>query len=32
MLLVGFISILLGYVFFRLFEHIARKTGQIEAV
>jgi len=32
MLTVGFISILLGYVFFRWFEHIARKTGQIEAV
>jgi len=31
MLTVGFISILLGYVFFRWFEHIARKTGQLEA-
>lgn len=32
MLIVGFISILLGYIFFRLFEHVARKTGQLEAV
>jgi len=32
MLLVGFISILLGYFFFRLFEQKARKTGQLEAV
>jgi len=32
MLTVGFISILLGYVFFRSFEHVARKTGRIEAV
>lgn len=32
MLLVGFISIMLGYVFFRSFEHMARKTGRIEAV
>jgi len=32
MLIVGFISIALGYLFFRWFEHIARKTGQIEAV
>jgi ABC-2 type transport system permease protein len=32
MLIVGFISIILGYVFFRWFEHIARKTGQLEAV
>jgi len=32
MLIVGFISIILGYVFFRSFEHTARKTGRIEAV
>jgi len=32
MLIAGFISMLLGYVFFRSFEHVARKTGQIEAV
>lgn len=32
MLIVGFISIMLGYVFFRLFENHARKTGQMEAV
>jgi ABC-2 type transport system permease protein len=32
MLIVGFISIVLGYVFFRSFEHVARKTGRIEAV
>ncbi len=32
MLIVGFISIMLGYVFFRSFEHVARKTGRIEAV
>jgi len=32
MLVVGFISIVLGYVFFRSFEHVARKTGRIEAV
>jgi len=32
MLLVGFISIMLGYIFFRSFENMARKTGQIEAV
>ncbi len=32
MLITGFISIILGYIFFRSFEHIARKTGQIEAV
>lgn len=32
MLIVGFISIALGYVFFRSFEHVARKTGRIEAV
>jgi len=32
MLIVGFVSIMLGYVFFRSFEHMARKTGQLEAV
>jgi len=32
MLIVGFISIVLGYVFFRSFEHVARKTGRLEAV
>jgi len=32
MLIVGVISILLGYIFFRWFEHVARKTGQMEAV
>lgn len=32
MLIVGFISIILGYVFFRSFEHLTRKTGQLEAV
>jgi len=32
MLIVGFISIILGYVFFISFEHVARKTGRIEAV
>jgi ABC-2 type transport system permease protein len=32
MLLVGLISILLGYVFFRTFEHMARKTGRIESI
>lgn len=32
MLIVGFISIVLGYVFFRSFENMARKTGRIEAV
>ena len=32
MLIVGFISIAVGYVFFRTFEHVARKTGRIEAV
>ena len=32
MLLVGFVSIVLGYVFFRSFEHVARKTGRIEAI
>jgi len=31
MVLIGFISIMLGYVFFRSFEHVARKTGRIEA-
>jgi ABC-2 type transport system permease protein len=30
MLIVGFISILLGYIFFCSFEHLARKTGRIE--
>jgi ABC-2 type transport system permease protein len=30
-LIVGVISILLGYAFFRSFEHLARKTGQLEA-
>ncbi|UCE95562.1 MAG: ABC transporter permease [Candidatus Bathyarchaeota archaeon] len=32
MLIVGFISITLGYIFFRSFEHLARKTGRIEAI
>jgi len=32
MLIVGFIAIMLGYFFFRSFEHVARKTGRIEAV
>jgi len=32
MLLVGFVSIVLGYVFFRSFEHAARKSGRLEAV
>ena len=32
MLMAGFISTLLGYAFFRSFEHVARKTGRIEAV
>jgi len=32
MLIAGLISIVLGYVFFRSFEHAARKTGRIEAV
>ena len=32
MLLVGFVSIVLGYVFFRSFEHAARKSGCLEAV
>lgn len=31
-LLVGLLSIMLGYFFFRTFEHLARKTGRIEAV
>jgi ABC-2 type transport system permease protein len=31
-LLVGLASIILGYVFFRSFEHGARKTGKMEAV
>jgi ABC-2 type transport system permease protein len=31
-LVVGSVSIALGYVFFRSFENIARKTGRIEAV
>jgi ABC-2 type transport system permease protein len=31
-LLVGSISIALGYVFFRTFENVARKTGRIEAM
>jgi len=30
MLIVGFISIMLGYVFFRSFEQLARKTGKME--
>jgi hypothetical protein len=32
MLIVGFTAIILGYIFFRSFEHVARKTGRIEAV
>jgi hypothetical protein len=32
MLIVGFASIVLGYIFFRTFENTARKTGKIEAV
>jgi ABC-2 type transport system permease protein len=32
MLIVGFVSITLGYIFFRFFEHLARKSGRIEAV
>jgi ABC-2 type transport system permease protein len=32
MLIVGFVSITLGYIFFRFFEHFARKSGRIEAV
>jgi ABC-2 type transport system permease protein len=32
MLIVGSISMLLGYAFFRTFENSARKTGRIEAV
>lgn len=31
-LIVGLTSIALGYIFFRSFEHMARKTGKIEAV
>jgi ABC-2 type transport system permease protein len=31
-LVAGLISLVLGYVFFRSFEHMARKTGRIEAV
>lgn len=31
MLIVGFIAIILGYAFFRLFENMARKTGRLEA-
>jgi len=31
-LIVGLVSIVLGYAFFRSFENIARKTGRIEAV
>jgi len=31
-LIVGFLSMVLGYVFFRTFEREARKTGRIEAV
>jgi len=32
MLIVGIVSIILGYFFFISFEHMARKTGRIEAV
>ena len=32
MLVVGFLSIMLGYVFFRTFERMARKTGRLEAI
>ena len=32
MLIVGVISIVLGYIFFRSFENLARKTGKIEAL
>jgi ABC-2 type transport system permease protein len=32
MLIVGFLAILLGYIFFRTFENLARKTGRIEAM
>ena len=32
MLAVGFVSIIFGYIFFRIFEHMARKTGRIEAI
>lgn len=32
MLAIGFASIILGYIFFRSFERLARKTGRLEAV
>ncbi len=32
MLIVGFISIMLGYLLFRAFEKVARKTGRLEAL
>lgn len=32
MLIVGFMSIILGYIFFQSFERAARKTGRLEAV
>ena len=32
MLVVGFLSIMLGYVFFRTFERMTRKTGRLEAI
>jgi ABC-2 type transport system permease protein len=31
-LVVGFVSMMLGYFSFKAFEHVARKTGKIEAV
>jgi ABC-2 type transport system permease protein len=31
-LIVGLVSILIGYIFFRSFERVARKTGRLEAV
>jgi len=31
-LVVGLISMMLGYLFFRTFEHVARKTGRLEAI
>jgi len=31
-LLAGLISMMLGYLFFRSFEHVGRKTGKLEAV
>jgi hypothetical protein len=31
-LIVGIISMMLGFVFFQSFENLARKTGRIEAV